>query len=67
MKKLVYLALVFFIIEVNAQDNLTYQKPSKAILDLVDVQLAPNVMIDDNDQYMVLQYRDAYKTIAELS
>jgi dipeptidyl aminopeptidase/acylaminoacyl peptidase len=67
MKRLIYLALVFFIIEVNAQDNLTYQKPPKDILDLVDVQLAPNVMIDDNDQYMVLQYRDAYKTIAELS
>jgi dipeptidyl aminopeptidase/acylaminoacyl peptidase len=67
MKRLIYLALVFFIIEVNAQDNLTYQKPPKAILDLVDVQIAPNVMIDDNDQYMVLQYRDAYKTIAELS
>jgi len=67
MKRLIYLALFFFIIEVNAQDNLTYQKPPKDILDLVDVQLAPSVMIDDNSEYMILRYRDAFKTIAELS
>lgn len=67
MKRLIYLALVFFIIEVNAQDNLTYQKPPKDILDLVDVPSAPSVMIDDNSEYMVLRYRDSFKTIAELS
>jgi dipeptidyl aminopeptidase/acylaminoacyl peptidase len=67
MKRLLYLSLIFLIPKVNAQDNLTYQKPPKEILDLVDIQLAPSVMIDDNNAYMVLRYRDAYKTIAELS
>jgi len=67
MKRAIYLILIFFIAEVNAQDNLTYQKPNKDILDLVDVQHAPAVMVDDKGEFMVLRYRDAYKTIAELS
>ena len=67
MKRIIYLILIFFVVQVNAQDNLTYQKPNKDILDLVDVQLAPAVMIDDNNEFMFLRYRDSYKTIAELS
>lgn len=50
-----------------AQENVTYQKPPKEILDLVDIQLAPSVLIDENKEYMVLLYRDSYKSIAELS
>jgi dipeptidyl aminopeptidase/acylaminoacyl peptidase len=67
MKRLIYLALIFFITEVEAQDNITYQKPPKDILDLVDIQLAPSVLRDDNNKFMVLRFRDAFKTIAELS
>ncbi len=50
-----------------AQVNLDYQKPSQEILELVDVPLAPSVLLDNNKEYMVLLYRDAYKTIEELS
>ncbi len=52
---------------VHAQLNLDYQQPAKEILDLVDVPLAPTVLMDDEREHMVLLYRDAYKTIAELS
>ncbi|MCB0472162.1 MAG: S9 family peptidase [Flavobacteriaceae bacterium] len=51
----------------KAQENITYQKPSDEILELADAPLAPSVLIDDNNNFMVLLYRDAYKTIAELS
>ena len=34
MKKLVILALVFCLFQAQAQENLTYQKPPKEILDL---------------------------------
>ena len=50
-----------------AQVNLDYQKPSQKILELVDVPLAPSVLLDNNKEYIVLLYRDAYKTIEELS
>jgi dipeptidyl aminopeptidase/acylaminoacyl peptidase len=52
---------------IYGQENITYQKPSAEILELVDVQLAPSVLLDDNKDFMILRYRDAYKTIAELS
>ncbi len=67
MKRLIYLVLILLFVIANAQENLTYQKPPQDILDLVDVQRAPSVLIDDNKEYMVLLYRDTYKTIAELS
>jgi len=67
MKRLIYIAVFFLATGVYAQDNLTYQKPPKEILDLVDVQPAPSVMLDDENEFMVLRYRDAFKTIAELS
>ncbi|MBJ2174224.1 S9 family peptidase [Aureibaculum sp. A20] len=67
MKPIIYAFLLLFIIKVNAQVNVTYQKPSKEILDLVDVPLAPSVIMDDNKSVMVFLYRDSFKTIAELS
>ena len=50
-----------------AQVDLSYQKPPKEILDLVDVPLPPSVSIDGKAENMVLLYRDQFKTIAELS
>ena len=67
MRQLTYLLLFLFISKASAQENIIYQKPPKEILDLVDVQLAPSVLLNDNKEYMVLLYRNAYKTIEELS
>ena len=54
-------------ISLQAQENITYQKPPKAILDLVDAPSAPTVRIDDKGDYAVLLYRENFKTIEELS
>ena len=68
MKKLFsILALFGFILAGTAQENLTYQEPSKEILDLVNAPLAPSVLMDDNYEMMILLYRNAFKTIQELS
>jgi len=67
LKKISLLALVSFALNTRAQENLTYQKPPQEILDLADVELAPNPYMDDRSEYMVLVYRDAYKSIDELS
>ena len=50
-----------------SQEKLNYQKPPKAITDLVDAPLAPSVLIDSKGENVILRYRDAYKSIAELS
>lgn len=49
------------------EDNLSYQKPPKEILDLVDVPRAPFVQVDRKGKYMLFIYRDSYQTIAALS
>lgn len=67
MMRFIALFLLLFAINSFAQENLTYQKPSKEILDLVDVPLAPSVFVDDKREFIVFAYRDAFKTMAELS
>ncbi len=51
----------------NAQGALGYQEPPKEIKELVDAPQAPLVRIDSKGENAVLIYRDAYKSIAELS
>ncbi|MEN8230404.1 MAG: S9 family peptidase, partial [Bacteroidota bacterium] len=69
MKRLTFLLLALFFSAsvMPGQENLNYQKPSQEILELVDVPLAPSVLMDHKKEYLVLLYRDAFKTIAELS
>ena len=67
MKFSIYLVLLLFLVKVQAQESLTYQKPSKEILELVDVPRAPSVIVDDNKDFMLLLYRDAFKSIEEIS
>ena len=50
-----------------AQEELTYQKPSKEILDLADYERAPSVSMDTKKEYMLLSYRNTYKTLDELN
>ena len=67
MKQFIYLILLLSIVKVNAQENAIYQKPPQEILELVDVPRAPRVLLDDSKAYMILLFRDAYKSIEELS
>ena len=67
MYRIYCFSLLIILANVKAQENLTYQKPSDEILNLVDVTLPPRVLMDESKKYMVCIYRDAYKTIKELS
>ena len=67
MKYLVYLAFFVSIVNVYAQESSTYQIPPDEILELVDVPRAPSVILDDSKENMILLYRDAYKSIEDLS
>lgn len=50
-----------------AQENMSYQTPPKEIMELVDVERAPAIRLDDKHEIMVMLYTDAYKSIVELS
>ena len=67
MKHFIYLILLLSVVQINAQENSIYQKPPQEILELVDVPRAPNVLLDENKEYMILLFRDTYKSIVELS
>ena len=67
--KTVFASICFFLLTIplTAQENLTYQKPPKEILELVDIERAPSVSMDSKNIHMILMYRNAYKTLADLS
>lgn len=68
MKKLfTFLFLSLGFSTATAQENVTYQKPSKEILELADYQRAPSVNMDSKKEYMLLSYRNTYKTLDDLN
>lgn len=69
MKNLI-LAILFILglgYSTNAQENLVYQKPSPEILALADYQRAPSVSMDTKKEYMLLSYRNTYKSLSDLN
>ncbi|MBC2839177.1 prolyl oligopeptidase family serine peptidase [Robiginitalea sp. SC105] len=67
MRNLFAIIAFLCLFPVAGQDQLEYQQPPEEILELVNAPLAPYVWLTDSGDYMVLLYRSAYKTIAELS
>lgn len=59
--------LLLFIPFINAQENLTYQKPPKEILELVDYERAPSVLTNSKNEYILFTYRNTYKNLEDLS
>ncbi|MEY3238383.1 MAG: Prolyl tripeptidyl peptidase precursor, partial [Bacteroidota bacterium] len=68
MKRFIYiLSSILLSNSFLAQENLDYQKPPKEILDLVDYERAPSVIMDSKKLNMVFLYRDSYKTLDDLN
>lgn len=51
----------------DAQENITYQKPSAEILKLADYQRPPSVLMNNKKDWVVFTYRATYKTLQDLS
>lgn len=66
-KQVFFILLTFFCTFLVAQEKLGYQQPPSEIMELVEAPLAPSVLMDDKGEHVILLYRDAYKSIAELS
>ncbi|NNL16353.1 MAG: S9 family peptidase [Flavobacteriaceae bacterium] len=67
MKKILLLFLLLSFYNVNSQENVTYQEPSKEILDLALAPLAPSIIMDESGENMLFLYRSNFKSIKELS
>lgn len=67
MKKVCFLFLFSLGGLAYAQENLEYQLPSKEILQLADYTRAPSVNMDTKKDYMLLTYRNTYKSLEDLN
>lgn len=69
MKKKLFLifALALGVNTLTAQENLSYQKPPKEIMELVDVERAPSVLMDSKNENIVFTYRKMYKNLEDIS
>ncbi|MFA7009207.1 MAG: hypothetical protein WC204_10150, partial [Elusimicrobiales bacterium] len=72
MKRTATLSLSFFTLfllrqSAAAQENLIFQTPPAEILALADYKRAPSVTMDSRKEYMLLTYRNTYKSLDELN
>lgn len=65
--KIKFLFILFLSYVATAQENLSYQKPPKEILELADYERAPSVNMDSRKEYMLLSYRSTFKTLDDLN
>ena len=63
----IFSVFLFVCSNVYTQEKLIYQKPPKEILELVDVEFPPQVLLDDKEEFMILLQRNQFKSIEELS
>jgi dipeptidyl aminopeptidase/acylaminoacyl peptidase len=69
MKKTILILIILLATNLftEAQENLIYQKPSAEILALADYERAPSVTMDSKKEFMLLSYRDTYKSLNDLN
>lgn len=61
------LLALFLTTSMFAQENVTFQKPSKEILELAEFERAPSIQMDTKKENMLLSYRNTYKTLEDLN
>jgi len=67
LRILTFVACFGGFLNTSAQENITYQKPSPEILALADYERAPAVSMDTKKEYLLLSYRNTYKTLDDLN
>ena len=67
MKKAISLIMILMFFSLSSQEKTSYQTPKIELLELIDIELAPSVIKDSKNENVILLYRDAYKSISDLS
>ncbi|MBV7439951.1 prolyl oligopeptidase family serine peptidase [Weeksellaceae bacterium TAE3-ERU29] len=66
-KNVLILSLLCFFPLLRAQENITYQKPSKEILELAEYERAPSISMTSDKEWALLMYRNTYGSLEELN
>jgi len=67
MKIKLTICLLAFLNFYEAQENISYQKPSAEILKLADYDRPPSVLTNSKKDWVVFVYRPTYKTLDDLN
>ncbi|MEP7238488.1 MAG: hypothetical protein ABI685_11505, partial [Ferruginibacter sp.] len=67
MRKIFFIALVFFCGNLFAQDAIEYQTPPKEIYDLVMAKPTPGISFDNKGQYMLVLDRSSMPSVEDLA
>ncbi|MCS3869709.1 hypothetical protein J3D55_002625 [Chryseobacterium ginsenosidimutans] len=67
MKIKLTICLLAFLNFYEAQESITYQKPSAEILTLADYERPPSVLMNSKKDWILFTYRPTYKTLEDLS
>ncbi len=66
MKCKFLLPLLLLFTTLQAQENVTFQKPSKEILELADYSRPPSPVISADKKWVLFMYRPTYKSLVDL-
>ncbi|MFZ4862099.1 S9 family peptidase [Sphingobacterium sp. Mn56C] len=66
MRKLIFILFLLSSVQLYAQENVTFQKPSSEILALADFERPPVIQISPDKKWVLFMYRPTYKTLSEL-
>jgi dipeptidyl aminopeptidase/acylaminoacyl peptidase len=67
MRSIISFSFILLFFGVQAQDELLFQKPSQAILQLADYERPPSITMDSKKSMVLFSYRDTYKTLEDLN
>jgi dipeptidyl aminopeptidase/acylaminoacyl peptidase len=67
MRSIISFSFLLLFFGVRAQDELLFQKPSQAILQLADYERPPSISMDSKKIMVLFSYRDTYKTLEDLN
>jgi len=67
MRSIISFSFLLLFFGVQAQDELLFQKPSQAILQLADYERPPSISMDSKKSMVLFSYRDTYKTLEDLN
>jgi len=67
MKTLLTFLLIIMVMQIKAQDQLTYKEPPREIYDLIMAKPIPTASVDDAGKWMLLMERNTFPSVAELA
>jgi dipeptidyl aminopeptidase/acylaminoacyl peptidase len=67
MRSIFSFSFILLFFGVQAQDELLFQKPSQAILQLADYERPPSITMGSKKSMVLFSYRDTYKTLEDLN